>query len=562
MSPQSATAVRRRALLIGVSRFDESTRFPPLPTSIADVEELARVLRDPVRCRFDVQELHDPDAQRLSETVERLFATAGADDLVLFYFSGHGTLGDNLGLHLCATNTNSTLLLTTTLPLALLNQIINSRPVAQVVVILDCCFSGAAEFTMKGGGDELTGMVRNELGEGKGKYVITSSGAFKPSLVLAGDKHSLFSKWLIHGLQTGEPDADENGSITIDELYRYVHDRVTRESPAQEPAHYALAHPGNVVIGYTDRPGHAASRMTLASHNPDFFAAVQARIEEGKIMPFLGAGFFGSGPLSPFALFSALAAKARFLGQADLATVAEYHQQWLNDRDHFLGEFKSVLAEQSAEFESSPIHDLLLTIPRPPLIISATYDTLLERRLDARRVPYTLVAHILRSRDGEHDGKILVLRQHNTPAVTICRADAFVLSPDDELVIYKVLGSPFLTDYTDPGDELDTVVVTESDHLLFVSRLENEHTRVPDAFSLPFKRSSLLFLGYSLDLWHYRLVLRVFGSSRLEKSYAVRQPTSQMEALYWKRLGPDMIEGDPAQFAEQLLKVLTPAQVG
>ncbi len=566
---------RRRALLLGVGQYDARDDLPPLHTPAADIRALGKVLLDKERCRFDeVKEVCDAEAHRLVESVDALFASAGRDDLVLIYFSGHGKLSPKGGLHLCARNTKLERLLSTTLPLTILNQFINSKPVAQVIVILDCCFSGAAELGFKGG--DLPSFVTNDLGQGQGKYVIASSSAIQVSRARPGDRYSLFTSWLIDGLETGNPDTDENGAITIEELFRYARDRTVADEPAQEPQSFTYEiRPGNVIIGYSSHARRRASGSTLASTNPVFFNAVAPLVAEGRIVPFLGAGIFGSGPLSAFRLATALSERAGLAGQSDVATAAEYLEQLLEDRQDFLDAFRFHLSRQSEEVRRNAANELILSVRRPPLVISATYDMLLEKRLEAEGIPHWIVAHVLYSRDGVHDGKILVVRRGNETSAEICRADAFIMPTGDELVIYKVLGSPFLADFADPGDDLDTVVVTESDHLTFVGRLENEHTRVPDAFSVPFKRSGLLFLGYSLDLWHYRLVVRVFAHGRnrprrtnavlpqvrAKKIFAIRQPTSQLEELYWQRLPCDMIKVDPDQFAEQLMTVLSPVGV-
>lgn len=544
---------RRLALLIGVGRYDAKDELAPLPTATNDVKGLAKLLRDSERCRFtDVREVFDVDSQGIRESLSRVFNAAERDDLVLVYFSGHGKLGETGHLHLCGTNSRKDELLATAIPLPDVNDFINMKPVGQVVVILDCCFSGAAALGLKG---DLPSLITNDIGHGQGKYVITSSSAIQVSRAVAGQRYSLFTKWLIAGLESDEPDADENGAITVEELFRYAKARTIQEEPGQEPqsATYEIQ-PGNVIIAYSDRAKRRPSTPTLASTHPVFFNAIQPLISDSRIVPFMGVGIFGSGPLSAFRLSTALSERGGLVGDADVATAAEYLYQLLEDRQLFLQAFRGILQRQSAEVQRNATYDLIMAVRRPPLVISATYDLLLEQRLEAEAVRYTLVAHILRSRDGIHDGKILVVRRNASPTVEICRADQFLLPPD-ELVIYKVLGSPFLDKYASPADAIDAVVVTESDHLTFLGRLENEHTRVPDAFSIPFVNSRLLFLGYSLDLWHYRLVLRVFGQGRshLKKAYAVRQPTSQMEDLYWQRLHCDMIKADPNQFAEQLV---------
>ena len=46
---------------------------------------------------------------------------------------------------------------------------------------------------------------------------------------------SLFTRYLVEGLRTGEADLDNDGDIALDELYWYVHARVTEERPQQRP---------------------------------------------------------------------------------------------------------------------------------------------------------------------------------------------------------------------------------------------------------------------------------------------------------------------------------------
>lgn len=548
---------KRKALLVGIGAYRAKEELPPLRTPRDDVDALARVLRDKKRGRFDeVVEIADADAQTFAKNVERFLKGASPEDLVLVYFSGHGMLGPSGGLHLCATDSERDLLETSSLALTTLNKILNGCTIAQVVVVLDCCFSGAADLELK---SDLGSLVTQSLGQGRGKYVITSSSALEVSRARPEDELSLFTKWLVHGLESGAPDADDNGQVTLEELFRYARDRTVAEYPEQEPRNYGwLRNPGDVIIGYSERRGAPRSAASLDNTNPAFFGAVKPLLANGKIIPFLGTGIFGDGPLSPFRLSTALAARGELAGQADLATAAEYLNKYLDDRQEFLRQFREILDEQTAEATQNLTHDFVLSLPNPPLIISATYDTLLERQLERMQVPFTIVAHIVGSPDGEHDGRLLVIERGATPSVRINRADQLIL-PKQGIVVYKVLGSPFLTDYCEPESGLDTVVVTESDHLTFVGRLENQHTCVPQAFSPTFQKSRLLFLGYSLDLWHYRLILRVFAHTRTlwkSASYAVRQPTSQMEELYWKRLGSDMIRGDTEQFAERCMRAM------
>jgi 4'-phosphopantetheinyl transferase EntD len=66
-----------------------------------------------------------------------------------------------------------------------------------------------------------------------------------------------------------------------------------------------------------------------------------------------------------------------------------------------------------------------------------------------------------------------------------------------------------------------------------------------------------MVLGYTLDVWQYRLVMQVFQSVGMKQakstSFAIRQPGSNMEALAWRRLGIDIIQMEPNEFAEKVL---------
>jgi hypothetical protein len=356
-----------------------------------------------------------------------------------------------------------------------------------------------------------------------------------------------------------EADSSDDGIITIDELYQYIELNIARDRPEQHPHDWPFnVTPRNIEIARKPKTAGRAAPPPLA--HADFFRMVRPLLSHGRIIPFLGLGVYGSGSLSPFKLSQALTENTGLKAEEQyaLATAAEYLEHLYGNREHFLLQFRDILEEQSDQCGRMAIHDLILDMEPPWLVVSATYDRILESRLEDEGRPYVLVAHILRSSNDENTGKILVVRPGEPPSANICLADQVQLEKED-CIIYKVLGAPFLHDFADfiePGLDLDTVVVTETDHITFMSRLENQYTQVPTAFSLPLRRRSLLFLGYTLDVWHYRLVGRVFGKSGFVKSanrpYAVRQPTSPMEELFWSRLDPIIIPVDSEAFAQTL----------
>jgi nucleoside 2-deoxyribosyltransferase len=221
-------------------------------------------------------------------------------------------------------------------------------------------------------------------------------------------------------------------------------------------------------------------------------AAKDGLLEKISI-PFLGPALFGQDSLGAASLACALE-KNMPEDTTCLATVAEYCEKSHGSRELFLKKLSGVIQEQSSHAATLKVCDLILAIKPPPLIVSTTYDLVLEKKLRELKKEWAIVCHVVRSSDAKHDGKILVLRKDKPPQ--ICLADDVDISGVD-YTIYKPLGSPLLNDELDKDfqeAEIDTVVITESDHLIFLARLENQHTQVPAKFSRIFQRKSLLFL--------------------------------------------------------------------
>lgn len=550
-TPQSGSSGTRRAVLIGAATYSEAADLPRLRAPLADVKAVSRVLKECAECEFEeVQSIVNPSCQELRVELNKAFQRSARDDLLLLYYSGHGKLSPEGRLHLCAQDTVPELLSSTAFSLTELKQFIDEHTVNRVIIILDCCFSGAARDAFKG---DVPSVLTANLGQGRGKYLLTSSTAIQPSVERARDDVSLFTKWLVEGLETHAADKNGDKVITVEEMFLYAKTQVEKELPSQRPQSFAFdSSPGDVIMWQGRQTTGRVSSAALAPLRPNWFASVRSQLARGQIIPFIGAGAYTGGALNHFALSSALAKRGDLNSQETLASTAEYCERLWKDRSELVDTFQEILDEQMRDLKVPTAHDLVSELKPPWLVVSATYDMALEDRLRKQGAPLVIVSHILRSKDGVHDGKILALRA-GQPA-EICAADQFLYDEVKECVIYKVLGSPSLRTYADPALDLDTLVLTETDHLTFLGRLQHEQTKVPTSFDLPFRQRKLLYLGYSLDIWHYRLVLQVFRGAK-KQAFAVRQPTSQMEQLFWERLGTDMITWDPEEFAKTLLTV-------
>src|SRR3970040_1164251 len=105
----------------------------------------------------------------------------------------------------------------------------------RVVVFLDACYSGAAggrtfasKKTRSGHVDEA---FLERLARSKGRAILTASRPAEVSIELAELGHGLFTYYLIQGLK-GAGDLNGDGIVTLQELYEYIEQEVTKKSRA------------------------------------------------------------------------------------------------------------------------------------------------------------------------------------------------------------------------------------------------------------------------------------------------------------------------------------------
>ena len=72
---------------------------------------------------------------------------------------------------------------------------------------------------------------------------------------------SAFTSALVQGLRTGEADKDQDGWVSLDELYAFVHDEVTRISPQQTPKKWTFDIEGDVYVARRGAPVTTPSEL-------------------------------------------------------------------------------------------------------------------------------------------------------------------------------------------------------------------------------------------------------------------------------------------------------------
>jgi len=249
---------RRRALLLACAEYDDPT-IPRLRSPERDAAELAAVLSDETRGRYEVRTEVNSTVDEARVAIEQFLTDGRRDDLLLVYFSCHGILDARNELHLAFRNTRQNLLQATGLSREWVHARLNEARPQSSVVLVDCCFSGAF---VHGGlrsraarrPVDVEGLVRDPP-PGKARAVLTASTATQLSFeddvsrAEAAARPSYFTEAVIAALRTGAADRDRDGRISVDDLYSFVYDRVTRAGHGQEPQR-AIYGAGELVIAY------------------------------------------------------------------------------------------------------------------------------------------------------------------------------------------------------------------------------------------------------------------------------------------------------------------------
>ncbi|GHD72224.1 hypothetical protein GCM10010317_082110 [Streptomyces mirabilis] len=259
----------RFALVLGSHTFTDS-RLDRLRSPAHDVGELSRVLADPEIGQFVITSADNPTAQELRSSAEEFFGGRERDDVLLLYYTGHGIReGDELLL--AGSDTDLDDLAGTALSATVLKNLLGTCRARRIVLILDCCYSGAFAHRMVPMGEQRVHV--QEFFGGRGLTLITASTAreyaFEAGEVTEADPMpSVFTGELIRGLDSGAADLDGDGEITLDELYQFLFDAVQIAQPGQQtPCRWVYGARGRMVIALR-RPGPRPSVTVSSAPDP------------------------------------------------------------------------------------------------------------------------------------------------------------------------------------------------------------------------------------------------------------------------------------------------------
>jgi Caspase domain/Effector Associated Constant Component 1 len=257
-APDGSVLTGTRSALIIASREYQDPGLGQLRSPAHDAEALARVLGNPRIGGFDVTTLLDAPSYEIGEAVEDFFADRSPDDLLLMHFSCHGVKDESGELYFATSNTKLRRLGATAVAADFVNRRMNRSRSRRIVLLLDCCYAGAFErgMTARAG---TTVNIEEQFG-GRGRAVITASSSMEYAFEgdRLADAHelapSVFTSALVEGLDTGEADRDQDGQVSLDELYDYVYDKVRGVTPNQTPGKWTFGVQGDIYVARRARP--------------------------------------------------------------------------------------------------------------------------------------------------------------------------------------------------------------------------------------------------------------------------------------------------------------------
>ena len=194
----------KKAVIIGVDAYPGAARLNGCVNDARDIAGLLERHADGSK-NFDVDLQTDPPTKAdLIGLIRQAFA--GDSTIAVLYFSGHGFVNE-LGGYILAPDARAS---DEGVPMDSILQLANASKCRNRVIILDCCYSGAAGEPRFAGGNTTHVM--------EGVTILTASRKDETSMEVNG--HGVFTNLLLEALRGGA--ANLNGYITPGSIYAYI----------------------------------------------------------------------------------------------------------------------------------------------------------------------------------------------------------------------------------------------------------------------------------------------------------------------------------------------------
>ena len=231
------------ATIVGVSKY---TYMPSLNYTDDDAYRMDAFLQSNKGGALEddqIQLLVDEQATRkgILTAVQKSFAKADANDVVIFYFSGHGLDGSIIPIDF---NGYQNKILYQEIA-----DIIKKSRAKQKIIITDACYSGSMMASRSPYNSQIAGFYDALADAGEGTVIITSSKQQEYSMEDMGLRSGVFSYYLIKGLK-GAADYNKNGIVTITELFNFVSTNVKNYTAGAQSPQISGDYDKNMPVGF------------------------------------------------------------------------------------------------------------------------------------------------------------------------------------------------------------------------------------------------------------------------------------------------------------------------
>lgn len=255
------------AVLVGVNEYEDAIHYGKLQVCEQDVAVVRERL---ITGGFDSRRVHlltdhtdrAPTRANILESFQSVANATETNDLLLFYYSGHGDeeAGES---YLIARDGRRLILRDTAVSLSRIKEIMEKAPAKGKIIVLDACHSGA---DIKGKGPEPMSatFIQRVFAEARGMAILASCTQGEFSYEWRDNKRSVFTHYFLEALE-GRSDRDNKGFVTVQDTSRYVTNGVklwaTQHNVNQTPTFQYSATGDIILVHY----GHSRPRHNFLS---------------------------------------------------------------------------------------------------------------------------------------------------------------------------------------------------------------------------------------------------------------------------------------------------------
>ena len=253
------------ALLIGVGNFEDQ-KIPSLGGVAKDIQNFNKILSDTSFSNFQVKTLINPALIESRKAISEISCKAQENDVVFFYYSGHGLLDDRKSLFLLFKDSESDFKDATCMESEYILSQFRKSSCKNFIIIIDACHSGA--------------FFNNNRGLPTGLVALTACDENQVAFeTLEG---GMFSNVILKGLKSDYIDANRDGIITFSELFEYIIEQIKHNQHYSTPKKwewnvdkdiYLFSSPRSVFISYQRKQKQLVKKISnkLQQHDISTF---------------------------------------------------------------------------------------------------------------------------------------------------------------------------------------------------------------------------------------------------------------------------------------------------